>query len=188
MIVVSIMAKDLNGAIGLCNKLPWGNKFPTDLKFFKSVTTLSEDTLLICGMKTYSGLPALPNRNAAVITRSVDEPERVSHNCTLHPSIYSALDAKPKLAIIIGGAEIYKLAAPFIDVRLTTTIHDTFFADTYHPTYQEDAFTLVRRKVFFNADDTGTKMEICASVRAKDEGIRVRYKGLDNLLNLVNRA
>jgi len=61
-----IVAADLNGAIGVRNKMPW--HLPADLANFKKLTLGKK---IIMGRKTFESLPGmLPGREHIVITRN----------------------------------------------------------------------------------------------------------------------
>ena len=107
-----IVAAAKNGVIGRNNQLPW--HLPQDLKYFKSVTLGKP---VIMGRKTYESIgKPLPGRPNIVITRSKDW--SAAEGVIVARSFEQALFEDKSLlaaesadeAIVIGGAEIYRLA------------------------------------------------------------------------------
>lgn len=114
-----IVAAAKNGVIGRSNQLPW--HLPQDLKYFKAVTLGKP---VIMGRKTYESIgKPLPGRTNIVVTRSklwstVDE-------VIVTNSFEQALAEAQRLVtgelvssdevMVIGGAEIYRSALPFVD-------------------------------------------------------------------------
>lgn len=121
-----IVAVDQNMAIGKNNQLPW--YLPADLKYFKSVTA---GHTVIMGRKTYDSLGhALPKRRNIVITRKKDlqlADAEIVHS--LEEAI--ALCSEAEETFILGGAEIFKQAFPFVSTLYLTKINHSFDADTF---------------------------------------------------------
>lgn len=107
-----IVAAAKNGIIGRDNQLPW--HLPQDLKYFKSVTLGKP---VIMGRKTYESIGRpLPGRTNIVITRQQDW--QPGTDVVVVSSLEQAIAAAGKVtaglpdaeAMVIGGAEIYRLA------------------------------------------------------------------------------
>ena len=121
-----VVAVDEKGGIGKNNQLLW--HLPADLKHFKEITTGHP---IIMGRKTYDSIGrALPNRRNIVISRQADlRIEGVEVADSLNNAI--ALVGNENKAFIIGGAEIFKQAMPFINKIHLTIVHHVFDADTF---------------------------------------------------------
>ncbi len=131
-----IVAAAKNGVIGCNNQLPW--HLPQDLKYFKSVTLGKP---VIMGRKTYESIgKPLPGRPNIVITRSKDW--SAAEGVIVAGSFEQALFEAQSLlaaesageAIVIGGAEIYRLALQLADRVYLTYVDiepegDAFFRE-----------------------------------------------------------
>lgn len=133
--MISLMvAHDPNLVMGLNNDLPW--HIPEDLAYFKK-TTMGK--AMIMGRKTYESIGRpLPGRLSIIVTRNKDyEAEEgvvVAHDLT--EAIHEAKRYAEEV-MIIGGAEIFKLAMNVADRLYITKIEQTFEGDTYFPTYDD---------------------------------------------------
>jgi len=101
-----IMALCKNKGIGYKNKLPWSSKI--DMKFFKWMTTISNDkNLLVMGRKTWSSLnyKELTNRHSYIVSDKLTKGILSSNTTvgTFEDSIYT----NEKYKWIIGGEQIY---------------------------------------------------------------------------------
>lgn len=118
--VSAIVAVTRNGVIGNSGELPW--YLPADLRKFKELTT---GHAVIMGRKTYDSIVArlghaLPNRQNIVVTRNK---ELTADDIETATSIEEALAlVKTDDPFIIGGAQIYELAAPDVDRWYITEI------------------------------------------------------------------
>ena len=128
--VVLVLAAAENGVIGLGDSLPWD--LPDDLQHFKR-TTLGHP--IIMGRKTFDSVGfALPGRRNLVITR--DPAWRHDGVCVCH-SLGEALERGFEQALIdgadavmvVGGAEIYRLALPRADKIWLTRVHGEVSGD-----------------------------------------------------------
>lgn len=143
MIVSQIAAMAKNRVIGKENKLPWD--LPEDLQFFKKMT---QKKIMIMGRKTFESLPGhLPGRFHIVISRSpiMTEETDVKFVTSLDEALKAAKLMIPPWndeVMIIGGAEIYKLAMPVTDRIYLTEIDQDFSGDTYFPDFPKDTFKL----------------------------------------------
>ncbi|WP_395685715.1 dihydrofolate reductase [Caenimonas koreensis] len=131
-----IYAQSRNGVIGKDGVMPW--HLPEDLAHLKKMTM---GCPVIMGRKTWDSLPPrfrpLPGRTNVVITRQADFN---APGGTVVASLDDALAHCRALAAangmvwIIGGAQIYSLAAPFADIAVVTEIDADFDGDTFAPT------------------------------------------------------
>ena len=126
-----IVAMDQQGLIGNQNTLPW--YLPADLQFFKE-TTIGH--IVIMGRKTFESIGRpLPNRRNIVLTRNKNWKPDVP--VEIFFSIQDVLTYLPSdvPAYVIGGANLYKQALPFIDEMLITKIDYVFKGDTFFPDF-----------------------------------------------------
>lgn len=138
IVIVAAMSK-VDRGIGKENKLLW--HIPEDLKRFKELTYGHP---IIMGRKTFESIVAilgkpLPGRTNIVITRDTTyapEGAHVAHS--LEEAILHAKQEHPKEIHIGGGAEIYRLALPFVTKLHITWIHDKPDADTFFPPFEEE--------------------------------------------------
>ncbi|MEH7437114.1 dihydrofolate reductase [Neobacillus drentensis] len=126
-----IVAMDENRTIGRENQLPW--HLPEDLKFFKRVTMGHP---IAMGRKTHESIGrVLPGRENIVITR---QEGYQSEGCTMFYSVKEFVnycrDVDDEI-FVIGGAEIFREAFPYVDCLYLTLIHETFEGDTYFPPF-----------------------------------------------------
>ncbi|MEE4192440.1 MAG: dihydrofolate reductase [Halieaceae bacterium] len=143
MSVALIAAVSDNGVIGRDNRLPW--YIPADLRYFKQVTLGKP---VIMGRKTWESMNRpLPGRTNIVITRQADY---VAEGARVVPDLAAAIELAESVALIdgieeimiIGGAEIYRLALPAAKRLYLTEVHadvegDTFFPDWDRGVWQE---------------------------------------------------
>lgn len=128
--VVLVLAAAENGVIGRGDALPW--ELPDDLQHFKR-TTLGRP--IIMGRKTFDsvGFP-LPGRRNIVITRDADwQHEGVTVCHTLDEALAQAFDQAlidgADAAMVVGGAEIYRLALPRADRIVLTRVQGSLHGD-----------------------------------------------------------
>lgn len=139
-----IAAVARNGAIGRGNDLLWHN--PLDQKHFRQTTM---GCPVIMGRRTWDSLPArfrpLPGRRNIVVTRNADWQDtgaEVAHS--LDEAI--ALLNDVQRAFVIGGGELYALAAARADELVLTEIDADFEADTFFPDWDRAAFAEASRE------------------------------------------
>jgi len=142
MILKAIVAYADNNVIGKDNDLIW--HLPDDLKHFKSHT---KGRTIIMGRKTWDSLGGrpLPNRRHIVITRTGGfhaEGAEVVH--TLEDAV--ALAQQEEEVFIVGGAQIYALAMPLLDVLEITEVHASPKGDAYFPEWDSSLFDLVSQE------------------------------------------
>ncbi|MES2319014.1 MAG: dihydrofolate reductase [Pseudomonadota bacterium] len=120
-----VVAIDAQRGIGIDNKLPW--HLPEDLAHFKRVTSSHP---IIMGRKTFDSIGRpLPNRRNIVITRNPEwRHDGVEAVASLEAAI-ALLGAAP--AFVIGGAQIFAAAMPFVACMVVTEIAHSFDCDTF---------------------------------------------------------
>ncbi len=128
MIISLIVALDQHGLIGRAGGLPW--RLPADLAHFKAVTMGKP---VIMGRRTCESLPkALPGRRNIVLTKNRDfvrDGFEVVHSPDeLWPTLEGAEEA-----VVIGGAEIYRLLLPQTSRAFVTLVEGEFMGDTWFP-------------------------------------------------------
>lgn len=129
--VTLVVAADAAGGIGKDGDLPW--RLPEDLKFFKRVTMGHP---LVMGRKTHDSIGrSLPGRLNVVVTRQAGYQPHAGAvvAASLEDALAKAANADPEEVMVIGGAEIFRLALPLADRIYLTRVHATFDADTFLP-------------------------------------------------------
>lgn len=133
--LTSIVALNLQGAIGCQNELPW--RLGTDMKFFRSQTI---NNVVIMGRKTWDSIgSSLPKRHNIVLSHNAVLFEETSERevvTTIDEALFSADQFSSGEAFIIGGASTYLQFGPFVDRYLITIVQkevsgaDAFFDDS----------------------------------------------------------
>jgi dihydrofolate reductase len=122
-----VVAVASNGVIGRGNDLPW--RLPADLAHFKRLT-LGHPILM--GRKTWDSLGRpLPGRRNLVLSRQADL------NLT-GAEVVTSLEAAQALVgpgslMVIGGAELYRIALPAVTIMHLTTVHSDVDGDVSFP-------------------------------------------------------
>jgi dihydrofolate reductase len=114
-----------NGVIGRDGGLPW--RLPDDLKRFKSITMGKP---ILMGRRTFESLGRpLPGRENIVLTR---DRAWSAPGCRAVRSLDEALEAAGAAAevMVIGGAEVYRLAWPRLARLELTEVHADVDGDT----------------------------------------------------------
>ena len=111
-----IVASASNGVIGNKGVIPWHQ--PADLAYFKAKTL---NKAILMGRKTWESLGrALPKRRNIVLTR---DPNYVAKGAEVFSDLDAALKSlKGESGVIIGGAEIYRLALPRVETLWWTHV------------------------------------------------------------------
>lgn len=136
----AIFAADLNGGIGINNKLPWDYK--EDMVWFKDNT---KGKCIIMGSNTFRslGCKPLPNRLNIVLSSSIKEEDFPQHdNLKLFRSVQSADEwirrhqsEYPELeqgeVMVIGGAQIYRAYQDKINQVYRTLVCEVHECDTH---------------------------------------------------------
>lgn len=145
--ISAIAAIGKNRELGKNNKLLW--HLPGDLPRFKRIT---RNHPIIMGRKTYeSNGRLLPKRVNIIVTRNSDfavEGAIIVHS--VKEAIERAKEIEKHKIFIIGGAEIFKIALPFVDRLYLTVVDESTSADVFFPPY--DAFSHVIKKKEFEGE------------------------------------
>jgi len=143
--VTLIVAMTDDGVIGVDGRLPW--RLPEDLRRFKAATLGKP---VVMGRKTFESIGRpLPQRHNIVLTRqvgfSVPEPA-----VTVVPTLEAALQAAGDVpeVMIIGGAEIYKLALPLAQRIVLTRVHAAVRGDTHFSPLDPEAWRVVSSETY----------------------------------------
>ncbi len=136
-----IVAVAENGVIGRDSGMPW--HLPDDLKRFKSLTMGKP---MLMGRKTFDSIgKPLPGRTSLVLTRSRNWSAAgavVVHS--LDEAVERAGDV-PEL-IVVGGAEVYRLALPGARRIYLTRVLASIEGDTVFPPLDEAAWHETHRE------------------------------------------
>ena len=123
MIITLVVAASENNVIGKDNDLPW--RLPSDLKFFKQVTTGKP---IIMGRKTWDSMggKALPNRlNIVLSSQHMLLPEGVLHVTSIDAALEAARAQGAAEACIIGGGQLFATVIHTADQLYLTRVHTT---------------------------------------------------------------
>ncbi len=146
MRVSIIVAIAENGVIGRGGGLPW--RLSEDLKRFKELTMGKP---IVMGRKTFQSIgKPLPGRPNIVITRDKSfHPEGVHVAHGFEEALETAAElgtgGNEDEIMIIGGAEIYRLALAVAERMYLTKVHDTPKGDAYFPDYDRARWREVSR-------------------------------------------
>lgn len=141
----AIVACSLNRGIGKDNKLLFD--LPEDLQHFSRTT---KGAILVMGRKTFESLPSvLPGRRHFVLTRdlsyTVDHPQvDVFYEFDLLLDLLLDLKENDTPFYIIGGAQLYRQFAPYIDEFWVTHVPVNVKADTYLDFPLKDFYAIER--------------------------------------------
>ncbi len=134
-VISAIVAMGENRAIGKNNQLLW--HLPADLKHFKAMTT---GHTIIMGRKTFDSIgQPLPQRTNIVLTR---DPLFSEAGCQKAASLQEAIkwatqkeknNSSSSIIFIIGGADIYQQALPFLQRIYLTLVHCSVEGDVFFP-------------------------------------------------------
>jgi dihydrofolate reductase len=144
--LVLVVALAENGMIGNDNRLLW--RLKTDLRRFKQLTVGKP---LIMGRKTFESIgKPLPGRETVVLTRDPSfraEGVRVARSweAAREEAERSAERMGADRVIVAGGAEIYALALPEVDIIHMTLVHAAPEGDAVFPAFDRSLFREVGR-------------------------------------------
>lgn len=141
-----ILARARRGVIGLRGALPW--RIPEDMRRFKAATM---GHTLIVGRVTAERLPPLPGRSLVVFSRDVNHPAFDTY-CTIEAAINGARLEDPG-PIVIGGAQVYAAALPYVTRALVTEIDRDVGGDAFFDVeFGAEGFREVSREVMGDVD------------------------------------
>ncbi len=130
-----VVAVSENGVIGKDNKIPW-NPIPEDLKHFKKIT---ETHHVLMGRKTFESIfqklnGPLPDRVNLILSKNPNfNPEGVFVFSDFNEAVNFAKKQNEEELMVIGGAEIYKMALPLTERIYMTRVITNVEGDTYMP-------------------------------------------------------
>jgi dihydrofolate reductase len=154
-----IVAHSLNRVIGSDGGIPW--TVPEDLKFF---STMTQNSIIIMGRKTFESLPngPLKNRVNIVITKNVIDNDKVIF--ANMDNVFNIIEEQQKICkrkvFVIGGSDIYKLFFNYCDMVYVTLIHMEINGDIKFP-YDMNEF--VKNGIFkigFKGDVLRSKKDV----------------------------
>jgi dihydrofolate reductase len=142
-VISLIVAMDENGVIGREGRLPW--RQPADLMHFK-VLTMGKPILM--GRKTFDSIgKPLPGRTNLVLTRDA---AWAREGAIPVRSLDDAVERSGEAAelMVIGGAEVFRLALPRARRIYLTRIHAKVQGDTHFPPVDWSSWREVERQAF----------------------------------------
>lgn len=129
-----VVAIARNGVIGRDNDLAW--RISSDLKRFKALTMGKP---ILMGRKTWDSIGRpLPGRRSLVLTR--DRSLTIPGATVVHDWDQALAAAGGDELMVVGGAEIYRLALPYADRLHLTEVDAAPEGDAYFPSFDRDAF------------------------------------------------
>ena len=158
-----IVAKSLNGVIGLNGNLPW--RLSSDLKFFKS-TTLGKPVLM--GRVTWESLPfPLPGRPNLVLTNNKNY---LAEGAEIFNSADKMIARGYELAgqmnvdevMLIGGAKLYASQMKYCDRLYISEVSAKIEGDVYFPEIDTSIWKLISETEFPKdlKDDYSFKVQV----------------------------
>jgi dihydrofolate reductase len=146
-LVSLLVAAAENDVIGRDNALPW--HLSDDLKRFKALT-LGKPMLM--GRKTFESIgKPLPGRTSLVLSRSKDWTRPGAIRVHSFEEALERAGAVPEL-VVIGGAEVYRLALPHARRIYLTRVHAQVAGDARFPPLDETGWHETERE--FHAADS----------------------------------
>ena len=129
MVVKAILACDSEGGIGKNGGLPWPHS-SEDMKWFRECTIVH---VVVMGRKTWESIPSsLPQRtNIFVTSGQFDGPDAVSSGNMEEVLRWATKTYPEKKVWVIGGANVYKQAFPFVGHLYLTEIAGKYDCDTH---------------------------------------------------------
>jgi len=140
MKLTAVVAASDNDVIGRDNALPW--HLPADLAYFKRVTMGKP---MLMGRKTFESIGRpLPGRRNLVLSRQGFSAPGVETVATVEEACERVTGA-PEL-MVIGGAEVFRLAMPYLDHLHLTRVHTDVEGDVFLPPLAAGEWREVRRE------------------------------------------
>jgi dihydrofolate reductase len=140
MKLTAVVAASDNDVIGRDNALPW--HLPADLAYFKRVTMGKP---MLMGRKTFESIGRpLPGRRNLVLSRRGFSAPGVESVTTLEEALERVAGAAELM--VIGGAEVFRLAMPRLDYLHLTRVHTQIDGDVFLPPLAPGEWREVRRE------------------------------------------
>jgi dihydrofolate reductase len=139
MKLTAVVAASDNDVIGRDNALPW--HLPADLAYFKRVTMGKP---MLMGRKTFESIGRpLPGRRNLVLSRRGFSAPGVEGVATVEEALERVAGAAELM--VIGGAEVFRLAMPRLDYLHLTRVHTRIEGDVFLPALAPGEWREVRR-------------------------------------------
>lgn len=169
--IAAIVAVADNGVIGRSHGqshlgLPW--RIKSEFDYFKRVTMGHP---LIMGRKSFEAIgKPLPGRPTIIVTRDKNwsfDGVTICHNLddALRHGADKAHALDVDMVFVAGGAEIYALAMPLIDVLYFTEIHMSPEGDIRFPLFDRAGFSETKRE--FHKANAGEDADYTITVLAR---------------------
>lgn len=162
--IKGIVAMSKNFIIGVNGKLPW--KLPNDLGFFRDMTM---GHFVVMGRKTFESIgKPLPGRETIILTRDTSYQVDGATVINDHKDVisYHCLHGQGRYLWVAGGAEIYKLFAPYIKDWYITVV-DVFPAVQGKVTYFPHSIDFVPQKELHHYEVDEHNAYSCTMYKAK---------------------
>ena len=142
MKIVIIAALAANRVIGRGGSIPW--RYPADQRRFARITMGHP---CIMGRKTFESLPRQPldGRLNLVLTRQQGYPvPRGARVCAgLEEALRCSEESGAAAGLVLGGAQVYRLALPIADEMLLTHVPDQVQGDVLFPEWSTEEWEIV---------------------------------------------
>lgn len=140
MKLTAVVAASDNDVIGRDNALPW--HLPADLAYFKRVTMGKP---MLMGRKTFESIGRpLPGRRNLVLSRRGFAAPGVESVATVAEACERVAGASELM--VIGGADLFRLAMPLLDHIHLTRVHTQVEGDVFLPPLAPGEWLEVRRE------------------------------------------
>lgn len=134
-----IAAMTPSRVIGQGNNLPWKKSdVKGEMKWFTEATTGS---IVVMGRKTWDSFPdrfrPLPHRTNVVVSRTLQNVDAAG--AIIFRTLDEALQKYSQEDIwVIGGAEIYTQALPYVEELYITYLDNEFAGDVFFPEFENN--------------------------------------------------
>jgi len=140
MKLTAVVAASDNDVIGRDNAMPW--HLPADLAYFKRVTMGKP---MVMGRKTYESIGRpLPGRRNLVLSRRGFSAPGVESVATIEEARERVAGAAELM--VIGGAEVFRLAMPYLEHVHLTRVHARIDGNVFLPPFEPHEWREVRRE------------------------------------------
>jgi dihydrofolate reductase len=152
MRIEAVIAINKRRALGLRGALPW--KAPRDMRHFKELTT---EHIVVMGRKTFDSIGrALPNRENVVVTRSPKPLPGVVTVASVEDAFARYAADEARTIYVIGGAQIFDAALPWIQRVHLTVVDDDQEGDVYLSAFEH---RFIEREVWIH-DERGEPKQV----------------------------
>lgn len=142
-----VVAMDKNNLIGNKNEIPW--HIPGELKRFRRITMGKP---IIMGRKTHESIGrVLDGRQNIVLSSNLSYEKK---GVTVYHSFLDIIDdfSAHDEIMIIGGAEIYKIALPYSTKLYITHINKQYSGDRWFPDINYSQWATINSENVLNGD------------------------------------